>query len=140
MSSNHPSPIQVKQIDHITLVVKDLEISRQFYCDLLGMEEMARPAFTFPGKWFQAGNTFIHLILENDESGESGVHNPERNNNTRAHHLAFLSDNVKEAFQFLEEQGVPILKKPKDRPDGALQGFVNDPDGHVVELSEPVKS
>ena len=128
----------MKQIDHITLVVKDLEKSQYFYCDLLGMEEVARPPFDFPGKWFQAGSTLIHLIQENDDSGEAGVHNPDRNNNTRAHHFAFLSENVKGAFEFLQEQGIPIIRMPVNRPDGALQGFVNDPDGHVVELSEPV--
>lgn len=138
MSSNVSSPIQVKQIDHVTLVVKDLEKSRHFYCDLLGMEDVPRPAFDFPGKWFRAGSTLIHLIEENNESGDAGVLNPARNNNTRAHHLAFLSDNVQEAFDFLIDQGVPVIKMPKDRPDGALQGFVNDPDGHVIELSEPV--
>ena len=138
MSTSQTSPIQVKHIDHITLVVNDLDKSKQFYCDFLGMENVTRPGFNFSGLWFKAGNTLIHLILETDKTGERGVHNPERNNSTRAHHFAFLSENVKEAFEYLEKMGVPILKQPTDRPDGALQGFVNDPDGHVVELSEPV--
>jgi catechol 2,3-dioxygenase-like lactoylglutathione lyase family enzyme len=30
-------PIQVKSLDHVTLVVKDLERSRRFYVDVLGM-------------------------------------------------------------------------------------------------------
>src|SRR5437667_69670 len=58
------TPIQVKSLDHVTIVVKDLERSRQFYVDGLGMRETPRPAFTFLGSWFQAGATQIHLIQE----------------------------------------------------------------------------
>jgi len=56
------SPIRVQHIDHITLVVKSVEESRRFYVGLLGMDEVARPAFDFNGAWFQAGATLIHLI------------------------------------------------------------------------------
>ena len=63
-----PSPntrhIAVKSLDHATLVVKDLDRSRRFYVDVLGMREVPRPAFSFAGSWFQAGATQIHLILE----------------------------------------------------------------------------
>ena len=41
-----PAPINVKHIDHVTLVVKDVEASRRFYVDLLGMTDVPRPAFS----------------------------------------------------------------------------------------------
>jgi catechol 2,3-dioxygenase-like lactoylglutathione lyase family enzyme len=34
---------------------------------------------------------------------------------------------------------VPILSLPKPRPDGYMQIFVTDPDGHIVELCSPPK-
>ena len=34
---------------------------------------------------------------------------------------------------------VPVLSGPKPRPDGYLQVFVTDPDGHVIELCSPPK-
>jgi len=40
-------PIQVKCIDHVAMIVKDLERSRQFYVEMLGMHEMDRPRFSF---------------------------------------------------------------------------------------------
>ncbi|HAH43627.1 MAG TPA: glyoxalase, partial [Planctomycetaceae bacterium] len=43
--------LQVNAFDHITLVVKDLEASRKFYVDFLGMDHVPRPAFTFEGHW-----------------------------------------------------------------------------------------
>src|SRR5262245_6569721 len=70
--------IQVKSIDHVTLVVKDLERSRKFYVEALGMREVPRPAFSFAGSWFQAGKTQIHLILEYSGSGPAGNLLPEQ--------------------------------------------------------------
>src|SRR5437588_4393626 len=68
-----PAPaLPVQSIDHVTLVVKDLGKSREFYVQTLGMREVPRPAFSFAGLWFQAGKTQIHLILEFAGSGPAG--------------------------------------------------------------------
>jgi catechol 2,3-dioxygenase-like lactoylglutathione lyase family enzyme len=128
------APIQVRTIDHVTIVVKDLEASRRFYVDLLGMDEVPRPAFKFAGKWFQAGPAQIHLILEIPESGPAGLADPRRSASTRANHFAFQVDDSHAAAVELERLGYPLLSPPKNRPDGAVQTFVQDPDGYVVEL------
>ena len=73
--ASKPAPstsIQVKSLDHVTLVVKDLERAREFYVEALGMREVPRPAFSFAGSWFQAGATQVHLILEYSGSGPAG--------------------------------------------------------------------
>ena len=67
------APLGVKSIDHVTLVVADLERSRQFYVELLGMAEVPRPDFSFPGSWFQAGKTQIHLNIAGNEAGTAGI-------------------------------------------------------------------
>src|SRR4051794_19754568 len=48
-----PAGLRVKTLDHVTVVVKDLERSRRFYVEILGMREVRRPAFSFEGSWFQ---------------------------------------------------------------------------------------
>jgi lactoylglutathione lyase len=130
-------PIRVKTLDHVTLVVKDLEASRRFYCDLLGMRQVQRPGFSFDGRWFQAGNTQIHLILEHDRSGPSGEKTADLQKSSRNRHFAFEVDDGRAAAAALTGLGVPILSGPQVRPDGAVQVFVTDPDGHVVELCSP---
>jgi catechol 2,3-dioxygenase-like lactoylglutathione lyase family enzyme/uncharacterized protein YunC (DUF1805 family) len=138
-----PRPVahmKVKSIDHVTLVVKDLERSRQFYVDVLGMREVPRPAFSFAGSWFQAGATQIHLILEYPGSGPAGNPLAATQRNSRTHHMAFLMDDAEAALPYLKEKGVSILSGPKPRPDGYVQVFVTDPDGHVVELCSPPRS
>ncbi len=135
--SETAAPIKVKTLDHVTLVVKDLEASRKFYVDGLGMQQMDRPGFSFAGSWFQAGSTQIHLILEYAESGPSGNLVPEEFRTGRTHHFAFEVDDAHAATARINELGIPIVQGPKARPDGAVQVFVTDPDGHVVELCSP---
>ncbi|MGH7129929.1 MAG: VOC family protein [Planctomycetaceae bacterium] len=132
--TNAAPPIQVRTLDHVTLVVNDLERSRRFYCDVLGMEQAARPGFSFDGRWFQAGATLIHLILEFDGSGPAGNAGLK---SSRANHFAFLVDDALAAAGRLREFDVRILSGPKARPDGAVQVFLEDPDGYVVELCSP---
>ncbi|MBA4029933.1 MAG: glyoxalase, partial [Planctomyces sp.] len=127
-------PFHVKQIDHATLVIASLDASRRFYRDLLGMEEVARPAFSFQGQWFRAGSTLIHTILEFEGSGPAGQGG---GCSSRGHHLAFEVDDVRAAESHLREAGVPVVVPCKLRPDGALQSFVHDPDGHLIELTSP---
>jgi catechol 2,3-dioxygenase-like lactoylglutathione lyase family enzyme/uncharacterized protein YunC (DUF1805 family) len=129
--------IHVKSLDHVTLVVKDLNRSRRFYVDVLGMREVPRPAFSFAGSWFQAGATQIHLILEFSGSGPAGNLVPPTQRTSRTHHFAFLVDDAVAALAHLEKHQVPLVSSPKPRPDGYMQVFVTDPDGHVVELCSP---
>ena len=128
------APINVKHIDHVTLVVKDVEASRRFYVDLLGMTDVPRPAFSFGGAWFQAGATLIHLIEEHEESGPAGYPAEVLKKSSRNHHFAFEVDDAKQAAESLKMRGYELVDDAKTRPDGAIQMFVADPDGHVVEL------
>ena len=130
-----PSPVQVKQIDHITLVVRDVEASRQFYVGLLGMLEVPRPAFSFDGAWFQAGSTLIHLIKEHDRSGPAGYPVEVLVRSSRNHHFAFQVEDARASAEKLKSLGITLLDDAKLRPDGAVQVFLTDPDHHVVELS-----
>jgi catechol 2,3-dioxygenase-like lactoylglutathione lyase family enzyme len=128
------SPVQVRHIDHVTLVVKDVDASRRFYVGLLGMTEVPRPAFPFDGAWFKAGATLIHLIREHEQSGPAGFPVEVLRRSSRNHHFAFEVDDARAAAERLKAVGVELLDDAKLRPDGAIQVFLTDPDHHVVEL------
>ena len=127
-------PIQVQHIDHVTLIVKSVAASREFYVDLLGMREVGRPAFDFVGAWFQAGATLIHLIEEHDRSGPAGFPDQILKKSSRNHHFAFKVVDAYAAAATLKGLGIQLVDDAKTRPDGAVQVFLTDPDGHVVEL------
>lgn len=125
------SAFHVKSLDHVTIVVRDLDATRRFYVDVLGMAEVERPGFNFAGQWFQAGATQIHTILEYEGSGPAGCG---AGNNSRGHHFAFVVDDAPAWVERLASFGITPISPPRNRPDGFVQVFVQDPDGHLVEL------
>lgn len=136
----------VRDVDHVSLVVADVAVSRRFYVDLLGMEEVPRPDFDFDGAWFRAGGTLVHLIATHERSGSPGINEsdatghdglrPPREKTSRWTHLAFRVDALDPFVDEVAGAGTPILTGPKRRPDGVRQLFLLDPDGHIVELTE----
>ena len=109
--------------------------SREFYGGGRGMLEGPRPGCSFDGLWFQCGETQIHLILEHEGSGPAGNLVPVEHRGARTHHFAFEVEDANACAKRLAAMGVPIAAGPKQRPDGAVQVFLCDPDGHVVELT-----
>ena len=101
-----PAPIRVQSLDHVTIVVKDLAATRRFYVEVLGMDEVPRPNFSFAGQWFQAGATLIHTILEFEGSGPAGLGGGA---NSRGHHFAFLVEDAHAAGRRIEELGIPFV-------------------------------
>jgi len=56
-----------KQFTHVSITVTDVAKAREFYTDTLGFQEIARPAFNFPGIWYSLGGDLqLHIIL-NDQ-------------------------------------------------------------------------
>ena len=126
--------IDVQHIDHVTVVVSDLDTTHDFYVNVLGMRQVARPAFSFPGLWFQAGETLVHATLQSDEAGRAGWGDRDVRIISRGHHFAFLVADAAAAADVLRERGVSIASGPQTRPDGAVQVYLHDPDGHLIEL------
>ena len=126
--------INVNSFDHITLICADLEATRRFYVDFLGMTEVPRPAFKFPGLWFQVGSTQIHATQSNPEAGKAGWGDQGNTIVARGHHFAFAVDDVSKTLEAVALHNVRIASPLQQRPDGFKQLYLHDPDGHVVEL------
>ena len=50
--------------NHVGQCVTDLERSKRFYGELLGLHEIERPPFGFPGAWFSLGDGQLHLVAD----------------------------------------------------------------------------
>ncbi len=131
--SKHPG-IKVTSFDHVTIICADLAATRRFYVDFLGLTEVERPAFKFPGLWFQLRNAQIHATQQTPEAGKAGWAEQGAKVVSRGHHIAFAVDDVSEALKSVECHGVRIASPLQQRPDGCKQAYLYDPDGHVVEL------
>ena len=131
---NPEQTLAVTAFDHITIICADLDATRRFYVDLLGMKEVERPAFRFPGLWFQLGSVQIHATQANLESGQAGWGDREVKIVARGHHFAFAVDDVKRALEIAQKSGARIASPLQQRPDGFRQAYLYDPDDHVVEI------
>jgi len=120
--------MNLRQLDHVALHVADVERSCRFYAEVLRLERIPRPAFSFPGAWFRLGERQeLHLIGGRTEPVQS--HN-------RGNHFALLTDDLDAWEAHLKQTGA-TFHRPRLRPDGARQIFLVDPDGHYVELCTP---
>ena len=131
--SDQPA-LKVKSFDHVTIICADLEATRRFYAGFLGMDEVPRPAFKFPGLWFQSGNVQIHATQASAEAGKAGWADRGNTIVSRGHHIAFAVDDVSQTLAAVAAHGVRIASPLQQRPDGFKQLYLYDPDGHVVEL------
>jgi len=114
-----------RELNHVALHVADVERSCDFYEHVLELKRLPRPAFDFPGAWFQLGATQeLHLIGERTEPVTSG---------NRGNHYALLIDDMDAWESHLNRLGIEYRARVI-RPDGAFQIFLKDPDGHSIEL------
>jgi catechol 2,3-dioxygenase-like lactoylglutathione lyase family enzyme len=123
--------MQIQELNHVAIHVKDVEKSRRFYCEVLRLEPIPRPAFTFPGEWFRLG-TKQELHLIGDRGDPVFSHN-------QGNHFALQVDDLDAWEQHFRAVAAEHLPR-KRRPDGALQLFLRDPDDHVIELFTPTKT
>ncbi len=129
--------MQLRKMDHTALIVQDLERSRHFYGEVLGLQEVPRPStFTFGGAWFQGPDFQIHLILARDTSAPAGFAGADEKDVRigRAHHIAFEVDDIENAMADLRARGIEIAGGPQQRGDGVTQFYIFDPDGNFLEI------
>ena len=118
--------MKVNQLNHTALHVADINRSIEFYTTVCGLTQIPRPQFDFEGAWFQLGpDQELHLIGGREEDVVS---------QSRGTHFAMHVESIEAALTHLEAHGMEV-DGPKDRPDGAIQIFIKDPDGHVLEFT-----
>jgi catechol 2,3-dioxygenase-like lactoylglutathione lyase family enzyme len=114
-------PLSILQIDHVSVLITDVERSRQFYRDLLGLKEIARPrTFDFMVVWFDLGNQHLHLLLKDRPDTDSPRHFALR-----------VADATAARIYFRENRIAPQETTPIPSAD---RFFIHDPDGNRIEI------
>ena len=126
-----------KNVSHVSITVTDVEKTREFYTGVLGFEEIARPAFDFPGIWYSLGGDLqLHIIL-NDQLVRPAV---EREKIVaRYPHFALWTDDCDATAAKINGLGLPV-RDVISGPTGLRQVFIKDPDGNMVEFIGPSKN
>ncbi|MFC7441129.1 VOC family protein [Laceyella putida] len=126
----------IRKIEHVGVMVKDMDASLAFYQEVVGMKLLGRVkhndealelAFLgFPG----AGETQLELIQGyNDQLPAEG----------KVHHIAFTVDDIEKEWDRLKQLNVAFNDEEITTLSIGRYFFVYGPDGEWIEFFEPKK-
>lgn len=125
--------INVKNIGHVVLKVRDLERAVRFYRDVLGLTEVARGTFGRPMVFLSATGGNHHDIGLFDVGPDAA---PPDENGVGLYHVALkIGNSLKElraAKAHLETNGITSLRVRAHRVSQSI--YLSDPDGNRLEL------
>ncbi|MDR6104333.1 catechol 2,3-dioxygenase-like lactoylglutathione lyase family enzyme [Agrobacterium larrymoorei] len=119
----------ILRLDHVQLAMPEggEQTARHFYADLLGLEEVEKPANLAGrgGCWFALGDVSVHLGVAADFVAAAKAH------------PAFVVDDLAELGKRLETAGCHVVE---DEPlEGYHRFYVYDPFGNRIEMMQPLE-
>lgn len=135
MGSIMASTAQMKKprINHIALSVAQLERSRIFYQEIIGLDTIPEPFHDGRHVWFSVSeNAHLHLI-----QNPPPIEVPSKNT-----HLCFSVPDFKSFVSRLQQRRIPYEDWPgkaaaiTTRADGIHQIYLQDPDGYWIEIND----
>jgi len=119
--------IEVVKHNHVALHVKDIAASTKFYKEVLGLTPVAVPdSLKAIRSWFKLGtDQQIHLLAGRDFDVK---------NDRNGSHFALFVQSITAAETYLTQHKINFHKQV--RFDGAVQIYLTDPDGYLIELNE----
>ena len=121
------------RLDHIALLVRDLEESANFYTSIPGISEVPNPMGGTHIRWFEYANCQrFHM-----QAGDIAATHVEKNT-----HFAFSADDFDAVLKQLSARGL-VFSDFKGttgavnvRPDGMRAVFLQDPNGYWLEIND----
>lgn len=114
--------------NHVSIHAHDIEESVQFYTEVLGMEVIPTPNFSFPVRWMRLGDLQLHLFERETEA-------------PTYHHIGLNVDDFEAVYNKASELGMhdseAFFSNIYELPDGSVQMYIRDPAGNLVEIDWP---
>ena len=149
----------IQAVDHINIVVSDMDRSVRFYRDLLGLE-VTREAH-LEGDWIESivglkdvhadvvylepegGGMRIELLRYHSPQGQALPANAQPNT-VGLRHIAFRVTDIQAVCERLQKAGVELIGSPVKVPGKVVKHdagdkvlcYFRDPDGVLLELAE----
>src|SRR5437588_3069962 len=121
-------PVRATRLNHVSIHVNDMEESLRFYIDVFGMERLPSPDFGQPVEWLGLGGQQLHLFRRETPAPEF-------------HHIALDVDDFEATYLKAKELGVleerSFGASVRELPGGAVQMYIRDPAGNLVEVDWP---
>uniref|UniRef100_A0A7C1JYL9 Methylmalonyl-CoA epimerase n=1 Tax=Caldilinea aerophila TaxID=133453 RepID=A0A7C1JYL9_9CHLR len=115
-----------KRLDHVGLVVHDIDATLQTYCNQLGfrlLERVEIPEQKVVAAFLDAGNSTIELISPTDT--ESGTARFLANRGEGAHHVCYEVDDIEATLAELRKAGVRLIDETPRRGVHGLIAFIH---------------
>ena len=129
----------LQNLNHFLVLTRDLEATRDFYVDILGLEDGYRPPFAFDGHWIYLGDRAVIHVAELGDylKRRDRAHDASENGTTGSiDHIAFEATGLRDMIARLEKHGIAASHRKVPNLD-LHQVFVIDPNGIRIELNYP---
>jgi catechol-2,3-dioxygenase len=128
--------MQVKELGHLVLYVRNLERSAAFYRDVLGWRQLApTEELGFPAAAFSAPSNRTHHELLLIEVGEDAQALP-TGRHVGLYHFGLKvgdsDDELRDALQTVQDAGATVIGASDHTVTHSL--YILDPDGNEIEL------
>jgi methylmalonyl-CoA/ethylmalonyl-CoA epimerase len=131
----------IKEINHVAIVVDDIESALRFWRDGLGMkvthvEDLDKQNTVVA--FLPAGDTEIELVKPTDD--ETGVARFLKKHGPGLHHICFEVDDIVAYLDHLKDLGIHLInEEPIIGAGGRLVAFIHPESTHgvLIELYEP---
>ena len=128
------------EIDHVGIVVRDLDATLRLYVQALGFREVYREVVYDQGVeavGLRAGASIVELLLPLD--GSSAIARYCGDAPSKLHHIAYRVDDLEAKLTDLRARGVRLIdEKPRRGAHGNLIAFLHPraTDGVLIELCQ----
>ena len=147
--------MEIKRIDHYSIRTRDVEASRKFYTEVIGLAVGPRPPFPFPGLWLYngqpptdlegaAGNYGVVHVMGVDPGDPQGLIDtlgyvdPEtlQGGTGALDHVALLVSGRESLVERCRRHEVKYFERTVPTLE-LHQIFLKDPNGVIIELNFP---
>jgi len=124
------------KFNHVALSVKDVNVSAEFYKNVLKLEEITNRTEMDGIRWLSLGDgKELHLVslLKDEVKINKAVHFAL----STSEFDSFISELDKMKIEYSDWPGIP--NKITDRADGIKQVYFQDPDGYWIEVNSVIQ-
>ena len=127
------------KLEHYLVLSRDIDATRDFYVDVLGMQVGFRPPLGFPGHWVYIGDTPVIHIAEwmtyaaRQKAKNAHVTTP-ADGTGPVDHIAFGAEDYDGVLARIRNYGVAV--RENNNPGNIVrQLFLFDPNGVQIEIN-----
>ena len=127
------------QMEHYLVLTDDIDATRDFYCEALGLRVGPRPPLPFRGYWVYLDDTpCIHIAERSSYETHGRTQgipvSPPAAGTGPLDHIAFNAGGYNEVLAKLQQLGLSVACN--DPPDAPVQQlFLSDPNGLKIEIN-----